>query len=234
LALNDWDFNAWGNKYQELIPDSVIPADIARFLGVRRFISNIVLEGGAIEVNGRGLCLTTEQCLLSPARNPKPGRAQLEGVLKSHLGVNEVIWLAGGICGDDTDGHVDNLARFVNSKTIVCAFEEDPYDPNYEGLQQNYSRLLEMSEKQGEFEVIPFPMPDPVDGLSGRLPASYVNFYIANNVVFVPGFGQEKDEQAVDILRPLFPGREVVSIDCRDVVWGLGAIHCLTLQQPKV
>jgi agmatine deiminase len=239
LAYNDWVFNAWGNKYEVLKKDNSIPSQLEAVLGVPRFDPGIVMEGGSIEVNGAGVVLTTEQCLLNRNRNPHLNRRQIEEYLKAYLGVQKVLWLAEGIVGDDTDGHIDDLARFVSPTTIVCAVEEDPADANYEILQDNLQRLRRMTDISGQtFEIVTLPMPGVIGGAStdtrdlDRLPASYANFYIANNVVLAPIFGQANDARALATLRGLFPDRSVVPINCEPLVWGMGTIHCVTQQQP--
>jgi agmatine deiminase len=240
LAYNDWIFNAWGNKYEELKQDDSIPSRLHSLLNVPRFAPGIVMEGGSIEVNGAGLVLTTEQCLLNPNRNPQLDRVGIEEHLKAYLGVQKVLWLGEGIVGDDTDGHIDDIARFVSPATIVCAVEDDPADANYEILQDNLRRLQHMTDMQGRpFKIVPLPMPGVVGGAStdsrnlDRLPASYANFYIANGVVLAPIFGHENDVRAVEILQGLFPDRRVVAINCEPLVWGMGTIHCVTQQEPE-
>jgi agmatine deiminase len=240
LAYNDWLFNAWGDKYAELKKDNSIPSQLESVLNVPRFKPGIVLEGGSIEVNGAGVLLTTEQCLLNPNRNPQLDRAGVEQYLKDYLGVRKVLWLAEGIVGDDTDGHIDDLARFVSPSVIVCAVEEDPADANYELLQDNLKRLQHMTDAQDRpFEIVTIPMPGIVGGSStetrslDRLPASYANFYIANGVVLAPLFGHANDARALETLRRLFPNRRVVGINCEPLLWGMGTIHCVTQQQPE-
>src|SRR6185369_14562227 len=210
-AFNDWTFNAWGNKYKELKKDDVVPQRLEPFLKLKRFSPGIVMEGGSIEVNGAGCVLTTEQCLLNKNRNPELPRAEIENYLKNYLGVTKVLWLGEGIVGDDTDGHIDDIARFVAADVTVCAVEDDPADANYEILQDNLARLRSMTGATGHpFEIVTLPMPGPVGGSSTtqrdleRLPASYANFYIANNVVLAPVFGHANDERAVDTLQRLF------------------------------
>lgn len=239
LAYNDWTFNAWGNKYEELKRDDSIPARLESFLKVPRFEPGIVMEGGSIEVNGAGCVLTTEQCLLNPNRNPHLNRDQIEHYLKNFLGVEKVLWLGEGIVGDDTDGHIDDIARFVAPDVIACAVEEDPEDSNYKLLQDNLKRLRKMTNTNGrQFDIVPLPMPGVVGGAStdkrnlDRLPASYANFYIANEVVLAPVFGHVNDARAVETLQRLFPNRRVVGINCEPLVWGMGTIHCVTQQQP--
>ena len=241
LAYNDFIFNAWGEKYTELRRDDAIPSQLEAKLGIPRFEPRIVLEGGAIDVNGRGCVLTTEQCLLNKNRNPQLSRDQIEQYLRDYLGVTKVLWLKEGIVGDDTDGHIDDIARFVSSNTIVCAVEEDPLDANYEILQDNLRRLDEMTDANGQrFKIVPLPMPGFVAGSTDaternleRLPASYANFYIANNVVLAPVFGHSNDERAIETLQSLFKNRRVLPLNCEPLVWGMGTIHCVTQQQPE-
>jgi agmatine deiminase len=233
LAYNDWVFNAWGDKYEELKRDSAIPAQLESILRVRRFEPGIVLEGGAIDVNGAGTVLTTEQCLLNPNRNPQLERREIEQYLKDYLGVAHVVWLGEGIVGDDTDGHIDDIARFVAPEVIVCALEDDPADANYKLLRANYERLRHAKDAHGRpFEIVTLPMPGAILGRADRLPASYANFYIANGVVLAPVFGQANDKRAVETLQSLFAERRVVPFRADALVWGMGTIHCLTQQQP--
>jgi agmatine deiminase len=240
LAFNDWVFNAWGNKYAELEKDQNIPKLLEPILRVPRFEPGIVMEGGSIDVNGADCVLTTEQCLLNPNRNPDLNRNTIEQYLRDYLGVRKVLWLGEGIVGDDTDGHIDDIARFVTPSIVVCALEDDPADANYELLQDNLKRLKSMTDLQGRpFEIVSLPMPGIVGGTSTdnrnleRLPASYANFYIANNVVLAPIFGHANDQIALDTLQRVFPDRRVVGIDCEPLVWGMGTIHCVTQQQPS-
>jgi agmatine deiminase len=235
LAFNDWIFNGWGGKYKTYEDDDSVAKGMAALLKVPVFAHATVLEGGSIEVNGRGTCLTTEQCLLNKNRNPQMTRPQLEQFLKDNLGVNHLVWLAEGIVGDDTDGHIDDIARFVDPTTVVCVVEENSRDENFAALHENYERLQEATDQDGsKLSVIALPSPGPVTWDGSRLPASYANFYIANGVVLVPVFDDLHDAKAIGILKELFPGREVVGLPCRAVVAGLGAIHCVTQQQPKV
>ncbi|GAC1446811.1 MAG: hypothetical protein NVSMB56_09050 [Pyrinomonadaceae bacterium] len=206
-----------------------------------RFQTNMVLEGGSIDVNGAGLALTTEQCLLNPNRNPKLSRVEIERQLKIFLGVEKVLWLGEGIVGDDTDGHIDDIARFVAEDTIVCALEEDSRDENYKLLLENYERLKRMTDTRGRnLNIITLPMPDAIlvedendNTRDARLPASYANFYIANKVVLAPVFGHKNDARAIEILQSLFKTRRIVPINCEPLVWGMGTIHCITQQQPQ-
>jgi agmatine deiminase len=240
LAFNDWLFNAWGNKYEDLKHDDIVPRQLEKILKVPRFEPGIVMEGGSIEVNGAGCVLTTEQCLLNPNRNPQLNRAEIEQYLKDYLGVGKVLWLGEGIVGDDTDGHIDDIARFVRPNVILCAAEDDPTDVNYKVLRDNLQRLRHMTDARGRsFEIVTLPMPGVVGGTStdsrniDRLPASYANFYIANDVVLAPIFGHSNDTRALDILQRLFPDRHVIGINCEPLVWGMGTIHCVTQQQPE-
>jgi agmatine deiminase len=240
LAFNNWCFNAWGDKYEDLKRDDQIPSILAPKLNVEHFEPGIVMEGGSIEVNGAGCVLTTEQCLLNKNRNPHLSQNEIEEFLKNYLGVEKVLWLGEGIVGDDTDGHIDDIARFVAEDVIVCAVEDDPSDANYELLQDNLKRLKSMTNANGnEFEIVTLPMPGIVGGTStdtrnlDRLPASYANFYIANKVVLAPVFGHSNDLRAVETLQSLFPTRRVMPINCEPLVWGMGTIHCVTQQQPQ-
>jgi agmatine deiminase len=239
-AYNDWIFNAWGNKYEELKQDDSIPARLEDLLKVPRFEPGIVMEGGSIEVNGDGCVLATEQCLLNSNRNPHLTKDEIEQYLKSYLGVEKVLWLGEGIVGDDTDGHIDDIARFVAPNVIVCAVEDDPQDANYKILQDNLSRLRTMTDVKGRrFEIVTLPMPGVVGPTStgardlDRLPASYANFYVANNVVLSPVFEHPNDARALAVLQRGFPGRRVIGINCEPLVWGMGTIHCVTQQQPE-
>ncbi len=235
----DWHFNAWA-KYPDWSLDDLVPGFLAERLGLphwqpRHAGRRAVLEGGSIDVNGRGLLLTTEECLLSPVQERNPGfeRADYERVFADHLGVRKVIWLNKGVAGDDTHGHVDDLARFVNERTVVTVVEADPADDNYAPLRENRDRLRAATDLDGRLlEVVELPMPRPLifDGV--RLPASYANFYVANGVVIVPTFNDPADRVALGTLAELFPGREVVGIHCVDLVWGLGTLHCMTQQEP--
>jgi agmatine deiminase len=233
LAI-DWDYNAWGNKYPPHDLDNLIPGRMAQTLGIPSRKGGMVLEGGSIDGNGEGLLLTTEGCLLNPNRNPHLSRDEIENRLLEMLGVDKILWLGDGIVGDDTDGHIDDLTRFVGPRTVVTAIEGDPADANFAPLRANLRRLEAMTDLEGRpFEIVPIPMPPPVIYEGQRLPASYANFYIANKVVLLPTYNHPNDEKARSTLAPLFPGREVVGLDCTDLIWGLGAFHCLTQQVPK-
>lgn len=239
-----WTFNAWGMKYADLAEDNTVPYKMQNSEKIELKEAGIVLEGGSIDVNGKGTLITTEQCLLNKNRNPSRSRKQIEEKLKQMLGIERIVWLNEGIVGDDTDGHVDDIARFVNENTVVAAFEEDKEDENYKALKENFEIL-----KQAGFKVIKMPMPDAIfledDRVvtqskvsevqkfePRRLPASYCNVYIANACVLLPVFGQEKDKKAIKILQKFFPGRKIVPIESKSFVVGLGAIHCASQQQP--
>ncbi len=232
VAANVWGFDSWGGKYDWQWDDRA-GMEIVRRVGCEVFEPGIVLEGGAIESNGRGVCLTTEPCLLNPNRNGGLSREVMETYLKDYLGVTQVIWLAGSLEGDDTDGHIDNLARFVDTDTVLCAYEENPNDPNHRGLLENRRRLDRATDAHGRpFTVRPLPLPGPVAPYGERLPASYANFYIGNRAVLLPVYGHANDARAEEILTDCFPGRTVVPIDGTQLVVGLGGIHCITQQQP--
>ena len=232
LAL-DFRFNAWGGKYPPFDLDDAIPSKMAAALGVRSYPVDMVLEGGSIDVNGSGALLTTEQCLLHPNRNPELDRDAIEQNLRDTLGVEQIIWLGDGIAGDDTDGHVDDLTRFVSEDVVVTVVESRRSDENFEALSENRQRLQEVRLADGRrLEVIELAMPRPLEYKGDRLPASYANFYIGNSVVLLPAFDDPADEPNRAILARCFPGREVVAIDCSDLVLGLGTFHCLTQQVP--
>ena len=235
LAAIDWIYNAWGGKYPPWDADDVVPEKIAPLLGIPLFQPGIVLEGGSIDVNGCGALLTTEACLLNPNRNPQLNRGQIEQYLKDYLGVRHLLWLGDGIVGDDTDGHIDDLARFIDPSTVVTVLESNPGDENYDRLQENYERLRRMSDQDGRaLRVLTLPMPAPVYHEEHRLPASYANFYVANGVVLVPVFDDPHDAAALRTLQDAFPQRRIVGIQSRALVWGLGAFHCVTQQQPAI
>ena len=235
LAVVDWDYNAWGWKYPPFDDDDVIPTRIAGELGLPVYAPHMVLEGGSIDVNGTGTLLTTTSCLLNPNRNPDLTKAEIEQKLKDFICVKNVLWLGDGIAGDDTDGHIDDLTRFVSRSTVVTVVEEDEHDQNYEALQENFAALRQMTAENGApLEILKLPMPRKIMRDGQRLPASYANFYIANRVVLLPVFADVHDKWAIAVLEKAFPDRKVVPIDCRELIWGLGAFHCLTQQQPKV
>jgi agmatine deiminase len=240
LAATEWRFNAWA-KYANWQHDAAVAGRVARLLGVpswqpRHGGRHVVLEGGSIDVNGAGLLLTSEECLLSPQQERNPGltRADYERVFAEYLGVKKVLWLGRGIAGDDTHGHVDDLARFVGPRAVVTIYEDDAGDENHEALRENLGRLRSATDLEGRpLEVVTLPMPSPVYFQGQRLPASYANFYIANDRVLVPTFNDPRDREALNTLARLFPGRAVVGIHAVDLVWGLGTLHCLTQQQPR-
>lgn len=234
LAIVDWDYNAWGGKYPPCDLDEVVPTRIGEVLNVPVFYPRMILEGGSIDVNGAGALLTSESCLLNPNRNPALGRAEIEQRLRDYLGVTEILWLGDGIEGDDTDGHVDDLTRFVSERTVVTVMEENRADTNFEPLQENLARLRVMKVRGRPLEVVTLPMPGKIVREEQRLPASYANFYIANESVLLPTFADPNDDVAETTLQKLFPTRKVVPIDCTELIWGLGAFHCLTQQQPAV
>jgi len=234
VALTDWKFNSWGGKYPPFDRDNRIPRRVARALGLRRFESEMVLEGGSIDVNGAGLLLTTEACLLNRNRNPGLTRGQIERTLSEFLGVQRVLWLGDGILGDDTDGHIDDLARFFSESGLLAAVERNPRDPNHRPLRENLERLRSMrTPSGGRFRIVELPMPGPARRRGQMLPASYANFLVMNGAVLMPAFRQpRRDGDAAEVLASCFPGREVIPIDCLELVWGLGTLHCITQQQP--
>jgi len=232
-ALTKWGYNAWGDKYPPYDLDNEIPGRIAEEFNETLFDGGMILEGGSIDVNGAGLLLTTEACLLNPNRNPDLSKEEIEQRLKDFLGVHKILWLGDGIVGDDTDGHIDDLTRFVGTRTIVTVVEEDSQDENYHLLQENLDRLRAMTDLEGRpFEIVTLPMPAPVVYEETRLPASYANFLVINEKVLLPTYRCPNDQVALETLQALFPDRRVVGIDCTELVWGLGAIHCVTQQQP--
>ncbi|MGI8956613.1 MAG: agmatine deiminase family protein [Chthoniobacterales bacterium] len=234
LAIVDWDYNAWGGKYPPCDLDEVVPTRIAEKLGLPVYYPQMILEGGSIEVNGAGALLTTEGCMLNPNRNPQLNCEQIEQRLRDYLGVSEILWLGDGIEGDDTDGHIDDLTRFVDEQTVVTVIEKDQDDPNYEPLQANYDRLRSLKVGGKPLDILPLPMPNRIEREGLRLPASYANYYVANRTVLLPTFADPNDEEALTVLQFAFPKRRVIPIDCRELIWGLGAFHCLTQQQPAV
>jgi agmatine deiminase len=235
LAATDWDYNAWGGKYPPFDRDVEIPRKMAEALGVPRFVGGMVLEGGSIDVNGAGVLLTTEQCLLNANRNPHLSRAQIEARLRDYLGVHTIWWLGDGIVGDDTDGHIDDLTRFVAEDTVVTVIEDDPADANYPMLRDNLERLRSLRMPDGRpLRIVTLPMPEPVVYEDQRLPASYANFYVGNTVILQPTFNCARDRVAIETVQRCFPTRRVVGIDCTDLVWGLGTFHCLSQQVPAV
>ena len=233
LIATDWRYNAWGGKYPHDLDDAVARR-MADALGVTRMAHSMVLEGGSIDGNGAGALLTTEACLLHPNRNHDLSRERIEAELRMGLGVREILWLGEGIAGDDTDGHIDDITRFVGERTVVTVIELDAHDENYRPLRENRARLADMAIEGRALEVIELPMPPRIEFEGQRLPASYANFYIANSKILLPGYDNQTDDRARRILAELFPQRDVEIIDCRDLIWGLGAFHCLTQQVPAV
>jgi agmatine deiminase len=234
LVALDFRFNAWGGKYPPFDLDDAAGARMAAAIGVPCERIEMVLEGGSIEVNGQGTVLTTEQCLLNRNRNPAMSRLEIETALRRYLGVEQIVWLGDGIDGDDTDGHIDDITRFVAADRVVTAVEEDRGDVNHAPLAENVERLRAVRLPDGRrLEIVELPMPEPLVREGRRLPASYANFYVGNDVVLVPVFGCARDATAVEVLATCFPGRRMVPIDCRDVVVGLGTFHCLTQQVPE-
>ncbi len=234
-AMVKWIFNAWGNKYEQLKQDNKVPYEMNKILKVPIFEPGIVLEGGSIDVNGTGTIITTEQCLLNKNRNPQLTKDKIEQYLKDYLNVSNILWLKEGIAGDDTDGHIDDIARFVSQNTVVCAFEENETDENYPILKENYELLSKMKDENGKpLNVVKLPMPGFVGDSERRWPASYCNFYIGNEAVVVPTFGHENDKKALAILQELFPKRKVLGINSRELVYGFGSFHCLSQQEPKI
>ena len=234
LSVVDWDYNAWGWKYPPFDLDDVVPTRIAELLNLKVFYPGMVLEGGSIDVNGSGTLLTTKSCLLNPNRNPILTKKEIEQKLMDFLGVKNILWLGDGIEGDDTDGHIDDLTRFVKRSAVVSVVEEDEDDPNFLPLQENFAHLKEMDIEDGSpLEVHTLPMPRKIMCKGQRLPASYANFYIANSVVLLPTFADANDNWAISVMETVFPERKVIPIDCSELIWGLGAFHCLTQQQPR-
>ncbi|MFZ1457300.1 MAG: agmatine deiminase family protein [Saprospiraceae bacterium] len=236
IAIVDWGYNAWGDKYPPYDLDDVIPTLIGEKLGLRVFHPGIVMEGGSVEFNGKGTLLTTTACLLNKNRNPHLSQKEIEQYLYDYYGIDHILWLHEGIVGDDTDGHIDDITRFVNHDTVVTVIETDKDDDNYKLLRDNISRLRKMRLQDGkQLNIIELPMPSPVIYEDQRLPASYANFYISNDKVIVPTFRDEKNDfKALEILKPCFPDRKVIGIDSVDIIWGLGSFHCLSQQQPFI
>jgi agmatine deiminase len=229
----DWNYNAWGNKYPPYELDDVVPTLIAKELGIPVYHPGIIMEGGSVDFNGAGTLITSESCLLNPNRNPDLNRGQIEEYLFHYYGVDQVLWVKDGILGDDTDGHVDDTVRFVNEDTIIVVVEDDKKDENYQLLQKNLSDLKSMRLLNGkQMNIVELPMPDEIFCEGQRLPASYANFYIANETVIVPMFRGKKDQRALDIIAECFPGRKVIGIDSTEIIWGLGSFHCLSQQEP--
>jgi agmatine deiminase len=235
LAMTHWTFNAWGGKYESFLGDTNIPEMINKMMKLPYFKPGIILEGGSIDVNGKGTLITTEQCLLNKNRNKQLSKHEIEQYLKDYLGIKHIVWLKSGIVGDDTDGHVDDIARFVNPTTVLCAYEEDENDENHSALKENYEILLKAKDQDGKpLKIIKLPMPGIVEYDGSRLPASYANFYIGNTAVLVPIFGHNNDSKALEIISKALPDRKIVGIDCKALVYGMGTIHCISQQQPSI
>jgi agmatine deiminase len=233
-AIVNWTYNAWGGKYPCDL-DNEIPLKVAELLNLKVFEPGIVMEGGSVDFNGVGDVLTTKACLLNPNRNPSLTQGQIEEKLCNFYGVDNVIWLGDGIEGDDTDGHVDDLSRFVNEDTIVTVVETNEEDENYLPLKENLALLNKVRLSSGKQpNVVELPMPDPVIWEDQRLPASYANFYIANNTVIMPVFKCEKDNKAYYILEECFKDKTIQAVDSTDIIWGLGSFHCLSQQEPEL
>jgi agmatine deiminase len=234
-AIVDWGYNAWGEKYPPYDLDDIIPAKIAQHFNLQVYHPDIVMEGGSVDFNGKGTVLTTTACLLNQNRNPHLNRQQIETYLQNYYGVEQILWLGDGIIGDDTDGHIDDITRFVNEDTVVTVVEENKSDENYHILQENLQTLKTMRLLNGkQLNIVELPMPDPVRYEGQRLPASYANFYIANTSVIMPTYRCANDDRALELLKTCFPGRKIIGIDSTDIIWGLGSFHCLSQQEPAV
>lgn len=233
-VIIDWQYNAWGGKYPPYDLDNATPASIAKELALPVFKPGIVMEGGSVDFNGKGTLLTTTACLLNPNRNPALNQREIEQYLKSYYAVENILWLSDGIVGDDTDGHIDDITRFVSSNTVVSAIEHNKADDNYQLLKSNIGLLEQMKIENGErLNIIELPMPAAVTHNGQRLPASYANFYISNNAVIVPIFRDKNDDKALEIIQNCFTDRKVVGLDSSDIIWGLGSFHCLSQQEPE-
>jgi agmatine deiminase len=232
-VIVDWNYNAWGNKYPPFELDDVIPTLVGKALNLPVYHPGIIMEGGSVEFNGAGTLLTSTCCLLNPNRNPHLNQEQIETYLRDYYGVEQILWVKEGIVGDDTDGHIDDTVRFVNEDTVITVIEEDRADENYQLLQDNLAELKKMRLLSGkQLQIVELPMPEKVIYEDQRLPASYANFYIANESVIVPTFRSDRDERALRVVEECFPGRRVVGIDSTDIIWGLGSFHCLSQQEP--
>jgi agmatine deiminase len=235
VAVTDWEHNAWGGKYPPYDLDNMIPPKIATALGLRRFEKKMVMEGGSLDVNGDGLLLTSESCLLNKNRNPTMSRTEIEQALCDYLGVKTIFWLGEGIVGDDTDGHIDDMTRFFARDGIVTVLESNKRDQNYPILLENLERLKTLRTPEGKkFNIVTLPMPKPCFCEGQQLPASYANFLVINGAVLMPAFRQPKrDAEAAAVLAACFPEREIIPVDCLELVWGLGTLHCISQQQPR-
>jgi agmatine deiminase len=231
----DWGYNAWGDKYPPYDLDDNIPTLIAQHYNIPVVYPGIVMEGGSVDFNGKGTVLTTTSCLLNKNRNPHLNQKQIEEYLTNYYGVSNILWLGDGIVGDDTDGHIDDITRFVNENTVLTVVEEDKNDANYEPLQENLKLLQKLKLEDGKsINIVELPMPGAIVYEDMRLPTSYANFYISNNYVVVPIFRDKNDDRALDIIQKCFPDRKVVGLDSVDIIWGLGSFHCLSQQEPFV
>ncbi|MDB5272907.1 MAG: peptidylarginine deiminase-like enzyme [Chitinophagaceae bacterium] len=234
-AIVDWGYNAWGDKYPPYDLDDVIPTKIAQHYHLPLFLPGIVMEGGSVDFNDQGTVLTTTACLLNPNRNPHLSQAQIEQYLYDYYGAEQILWLGDGIVGDDTDGHIDDITRFVSTHKVVTVVEENHNDDNYSLLQENLHALKTMRLLDGkQLDIVELPMPSAVIYDDQRLPASYANFYIGNDAVVVPTYRDKNDDKALDILTQCFPDRKVIGIDSTDIIWGLGSFHCLSQQEPSL
>jgi len=231
----DWGYNAWGGKYPPFDLDDNIPTLVAKHYNIPVLYPGIVMEGGSVEFNSKGTLLTTTSCLLNENRNPHLNQKQIEEFLYNYYGVNQILWLGDGIVGDDTDGHIDDITRFVNEDTVVTVVEENKNDENHMPLQENLKTLKKFRLENGKpINIVELPMPSAIVYEDMRLPASYANFYISNKYVVVPIFRDKNDDKALDILQKCFPDRKVVGLDSVDIIWGLGSFHCLSQQEPLV
>jgi len=230
----DWGYNAWGGKYPPFELDDNIPTLIAQHYKIPVFYPGIVMEGGSVDFNGKGTVLTTTSCLLNANRNPHLNQGQIERYLHDYYGVENILWLGDGILGDDTDGHIDDLTRFVNENTVVTVVEENKKDENYSILQENLKSLKKLRLENGKpLDIVELPMPAAVVYEDMRLPASYANFYIGNKYVIVPTFQDKNDDRALQVLQSCFHDRKVIGLDSLDIIWGLGSFHCLSQQEPS-
>nr|WP_214460487.1 agmatine deiminase family protein [Flavihumibacter fluvii] len=234
-VIVDWNYNAWGGKYPPFDLDDNIPTKIAQHYNIPVYYPGIIMEGGAVEFNGKGTVMTSKACLLNPNRNPSLNQQQIEQYLIAYYGVQQVLWVDEGIIGDDTDGHIDDTVRFVNENTVLTVIEDDAENENYGILKGNLQQLQQMRLINGQpLNIIELPMPDTVEYDGQPLPASYANFYISNNAVIVPTFRSKKDDLALQIIQDCFPNRKVIGIDSTEIIWGLGSFHCLSQQEPSV
>ncbi len=234
-VIIDWNYNAWGNKYPPYDLDDVIPTLIGNEFNIPVFNPGIVMEGGSVEFNGKGTLLTSKACLLNPNRNSHLNQSQIEKYLRDYYCIDNILWVNDGIVGDDTDGHIDDITRFVNQDTVVTVVEQNKNDENYFILRENIELLEKMNIENGkQLNIIELPMPSPVIYEGQRLPASYANFYIGNAAVVVPTFRDKNDDKALNILQKCFPDRKVIGLDSTDIIWGLGSFHCLSQQEPAV